>query len=261
MRYHGGKTRVGKCISKIIQGILNVSPNDIDGYIEPFCGMCGVLVHVVRNSNLQSYHASDNNNSVIIMWEKLRQGWKPDINKFNEKRFSELKGDGKSSAEKGFFGHAVTFGALYFQCYRPELTKLLNYSYNDVRKRSVILSDVVFKTCDYRSILEENPTRKLIYCDPPYERRSRYYDEFNKQLVFDSDDFWETCESLSLNNIVVISEQKKFFDYRYHKYTGKIHVIKLPSKQNRFGSTKRESGEYLGVMTHLDICLDNVCLI
>ena len=255
MRYHGGKTRLGKCIAETIQKILHEAGVEIDGYIEPFCGMCGVLVHVVQRCNLASYEASDNNSSVIEMWKHLRKGWRPDLSSFDEKQFQNMKGDGQSSAPKGFFGHAVTFGALYFQSYRPELVKLLDYSSRDVVKRSLILQDVVFRSCDYKELLREKVTNKLIYCDPPYEKRSRYYDEFNKQLVFDSDALWSVCEQLSEKNIIVISEQKQFFDDRSDSYTGSIRVLELPVKQNRFGATKRASGEYLGVMTRLPISL------
>jgi site-specific DNA-adenine methylase len=259
MRYHGGKTRLGKCIAGTIQTVLNDVGTLVDGYVEPFCGMCGVLVHVVQTSNLVSYAASDNNSSVIEMWKDLREGWRPDISTFDEKRFQEMKGDGQSNAQKGFFGHAVTFGALYFQSYRPELTKLLDYSSKDVVKRSLVLKDVVFRSCDYKKLLQEGTKNKLVYCDPPYEKRSRYYDEFNHQLSFDSTEFWKVCEELSIHNVVVISEQKQFFDQRSGGYAGNIRVLKLPVKQNRFGATKRESGEYLCVMTHLPIAVGDIC--
>lgn len=255
MRYHGGKTRIGKSIAEKIKVVIDNSGGLINGYIEPFCGMCGVFVHVVQKTNLQSYIASDNNASVIKMWEDLRDGWKPDIENFDEIKFLEMKGDGTSSSSKGFFGHAMTFGALYFQCYRPELYKLLKYSLGDIIKRSNIMKDVEFRSCDYKSIIgEEEIHNKLIFCDPPYERISKYYDEFNKRRSFDSDEFWRLCEKLSMKNIVVISEQKKFFETRVDNYTGFIHLVQLPVRYNRFGPQKKESGEYICIIT----CLPNI---
>jgi len=82
MRYHGGKTRIGKYISEKILKLIEISNPKIDGYMEPFCGMCGVLVHVVEKSDLKSYVASDTNASVIKMWKSLINGWKPDIKNF-----------------------------------------------------------------------------------------------------------------------------------------------------------------------------------
>jgi site-specific DNA-adenine methylase len=47
--YHGGKYRHGKEIADIIKIIYDKQPPDsIVGYIEPFCGMCGVYRHIVN---------------------------------------------------------------------------------------------------------------------------------------------------------------------------------------------------------------------
>lgn len=259
MRYHGGKTRYGKHISKIICGVLKQFDGTIDGYIEPFCGMCGVFIHVVENTNLLNYVASDNNPSVISMWKDLGEGWLPDVQNFDGERFNMIKGDGQSSAEKGFFGHAMTFGALYFQSYRPELKKLLSYSMNDVVKRRRIMKDVHFKTSGYKEIFhQKGEINKVIYCDPPYERRSRYYDESNNQISFDSEEFWNECVTISKCNILVISEQLHFFQSHVSGYPGNIRVFTLPAKKNRFGVTTRESGEHICVMTFLDVNLDKI---
>lgn len=105
--------------------------------------MCGVL------SDLLQYVASDCNESIIKMWKELEKGWNPDIASFDKKKFHLLKGNGESSAEKVFFGHATTFGALYFQNFRPELLRLLEFSKKDVIKRSVQMKDVMFMHSDY----------------------------------------------------------------------------------------------------------------
>lgn len=259
MRYHGGKTKLGKKIATIITKIINQCGINVKGYVEPFCGMCGVLTHVVQNSNLPRYMASDRNESVVEMWTALRDGWRPDIETFDEKRFNYLKGNGESTAEKGFFGHAVTFGALYFQCYRKDLMRLLDYSMQDVVKRSVHMKDVEFSSGDYTHV-SGNIDNSVIYCDPPYERRSRYYDEHNKILEFDSEQFWDVCVELSKFNIVMISENVSFFDNRVEAYTGKSRVIELPCHPNRFGKTRRDSGEFMCVMTHLDVALDEIVI-
>lgn len=256
MRYHGGKTKTGKAISRVVLKTIQQCDIKLKGYAEPFCGMCGVLIHVVQNSILPMYLASDNNESVISMWTDVRDGWRPDTTTFNEERYNALKGNGESSAEKGFFGHAVTFGALYFQCYRPDLLRLLDYSLNDVVKRSSVLNDVVFSSGDYSDIMGID--HSVVYCDPPYERRNRYYDEFNRRLVFDSDKFWRFCEKLSELNIVIISEHIAFFDKRVPSYSGNIRVVKLPGHPNRFGKTCRDSGEHVCIMTSLAVNLEEI---
>ena len=253
MRYHGGKTRYGRNIAQIISDIVKVSKVTIEGYIEPFCGMCGVFVHVVKNTDLKTYIASDINASVVCMWENLREGWRPDIQNFNEDRFNQIKADGHSNAEKGFFGHAMTFGGLYFQSYRPELRKLLPYSSADVVKRIEVMKNVNFLHNDYREIFKMDLSNYIIYCDPPYERRSRYYDEKNKIMSFDSDELWKQCVSISERNIVVLSEQGEFFRTRLCQYKGNKKVLKLPGRENTFGATTKNSDEHVCVMTFLDV--------
>ena len=260
MRYHGGKTRLGKAISRIIINTIHQCGFEINGYVEPFCGMCGVLTHVVQSSNLPRYLASDSNESVVKMWTSIRDGWRPEIETFNEERFNYLKGNGESSAEKGFFGHAMTFGALYFQCYREDLRRLLDYSMRDVIKRSLSLKDVEFSFGDYIQFVSGVMDNSVIYCDPPYERRSRYYDESNKIIEFDSETFWSVCVQMSRSNIVLISENISFFEKKMGAYTGKSRVINLPGHSNRFGKTCRDSGEFICIMTHLDVALDEIII-
>ena len=251
MRYHGGKSRLGKKIAEIVIEIIETDELEIVGYIEPFCGMCGVLTHVIQGSDLLQYLASDCNESVIKMWNALGKGWEPEITLFDEKRFDLLKGNGESSAEKGFFGHATTFGALYFQNFRPILLKLLEFSKNDIIKRSSYMKDVIFTHSDYKAISNYNVKNNVIYCDPPYEIRSRYYDEYNKQLSFDSDEFWDFCVALSSNNVVVVSETYSFLEERSKSYIGTKKIVKLPNRKNRFGSSWNHSGEYVCILTRL----------
>jgi site-specific DNA-adenine methylase len=73
--YHGGKYRHGEEIAIVIKDIYNKQPPDsIVGYIEPFCGMCGVYRHIVNllPKNLK-YIASDQHDSLILMWKALYQ--------------------------------------------------------------------------------------------------------------------------------------------------------------------------------------------
>ena len=249
MRYHGGKSRLGSNISEIILQVID--SYEILGYIEPFCGMCGVMSHVAVKSDLFQYFAFDNNVSVIKMWKELQTGWEPDIIKFDEDRFNLLKGNGESTAEKGFFGHAMTFGALYFQVFRPELKRLLQFSKDDVLKRIHNMKDVTFLDGDYKQTLHYNLKNYVIYCDPPYKRRSRYYDENNKKIDFDSDEFWKTCDKLSTNNVIVISEHEDFLESKCKNYTGTFNILKLPSRFNTFGKTSQKSGEFVCIITRL----------
>lgn len=90
-----------------------------------------------------------------------------------------------------------------------------------------------------------------MYCDPPYEIRSRYYDEYNNKLDFDWNEFWEFCVMLSHNNVVVISENYKFLESKSKSYSGTKRIIELPNRKNRFGASWNHSGEFICIITHL----------
>lgn len=90
MRCHGGKTKVGKQISIELIKILNDNKN-VKSYIEPFCGMCGVLYRLcgMCPSGI-SLFASDKNDSIVQMWRSFQNGWCPETT-FSKKQFIDLK--------------------------------------------------------------------------------------------------------------------------------------------------------------------------
>lgn len=127
--------------------------------------MCGVLTHVARDTSLDAYVALDSNVSLIMMWVALSTGWTPKIHGFNEQSFQSLKANGQSSAEKVFFGHALTFSGIYFQQFRPELMERLGSAFRSVSERSCNMEDVIFLSGDYRDVEADN---SLVFCDPTY---------------------------------------------------------------------------------------------
>jgi site-specific DNA-adenine methylase len=76
--YHGGKQKFGKEIAYEIflnsLDILEKQNNiEIKGYCEPFCGMMGVYQHIHDIfDNKIKYKAGDLNESVILLWKKLK---------------------------------------------------------------------------------------------------------------------------------------------------------------------------------------------
>ena len=95
--YHGGKQKFGKEIAYEI--FLNSIDRNIEikGYCEPFCGMMGVYQHIHDIfDNKIKYKAGDLNESVILLWKKLKTGWKPP-KKISENEYNEIKKrDGKT---------------------------------------------------------------------------------------------------------------------------------------------------------------------
>ena len=112
--YHGGKQRIGAQIAQIIHDTVSrvevQTGIKFKGYVEPFCGMLGVYQHILKlfreHKPKLKYRARDINESVIQMWNAVKEGWEPPT-RCSRKRFYELKGNGKSSPEKGFLVHLI----------------------------------------------------------------------------------------------------------------------------------------------------------
>ena len=123
-------------------------------------------------------------------------------------RFLELRGNGESSAEKGFIGHACAFREIYFITYKHSTPKnRLEYSKNKVLEISKQLKNVKFVHSDFTHW--SNLRGYIIYCDPPYFSCSKFLDEFNTHRNFDYSLFYEWVEEMTHWNLVFISERAK----------------------------------------------------
>jgi len=211
--YHGGKKRIGAEIAREIRNVADdIFEEDgikYEGYCEPFAGMCGVYQHIPElfedYSSSFKYIAGDRNESVIKMWNRAKRGWKPPTT-CTKVHFMELRGNGRSSAEKGFIGHACGFRGKYFVTWKTHGQNLDHQSQNVSRLAKGPLRNVKFTTCDYTqfSLLENH----IIYCDPPYLSSSQYLNERNVRCRFDNDAFMEWTENMTRqNNLVFMSER------------------------------------------------------
>ena len=198
-RYHGGKIRIGNHIAKaIIKYIKEYKDNYIiDGYCEPFCGMCGVYRYIVKYTCYNNYLAYDINSGVINFWNSLKNGWKPPEN-ISEKDFNNLKQTrNEMTSEHMFVGHLCSFGGHYFGSFTE------NYNTTHSRRKCIndalLLKNVSFKVNEYNNIT--NLKNFIIYCDPPYKKNHKY------KVKFDNDSFWKWCQDMAKDNIVIVSEQ------------------------------------------------------
>ena len=208
-QYHGGKARTGKRINNIILNYINDNNNNIQTYCEPFCGMCGVYRHIAPKLNLSfTLLAGDQNVSLILMWKELQSGWKPS-DQCSEEHYNQLRANGISSAEKGFIGHGQSKRGIYFSSYDNRDQTKKAYASKSIKISDIgsnNLKHVQFSSGDYTQF--SYLTNSMIYCDPPYTKQSRYYDEDDNRLSFDRDAFFEWVRiMLSKNNIILISDQ------------------------------------------------------
>jgi len=230
MKYHGGKTRSGKKISNIIQEIIDNDEN-IEGYCEPFCGACGVIKHLPQNNDKLTFLAGDTNGSMIEMWKSLQIGWEPDISNVSKEYYLSLKGNGESSAQKGFIGHCLSFGGLYFKVYMEELVLRIGTAKKNVIRRGECLDNVTFSNGDYTQF--SHLKKNIIFCDPPYQKLNKYYDEYDNRLKFDHDSFWDWCGEMKKNNVIIVNEM-----------SGIEKAISLSSKVVEFTPRNLKYGKY-----------------
>ena len=77
MKYLGGKQRLGKHLAPVLKDLwtklLKIQEyKNINGYLEPFCGSCGVLKNVTDTFN--NIEANDYHPDLIQMWKEVKSG-------------------------------------------------------------------------------------------------------------------------------------------------------------------------------------------
>jgi|688.fasta_scaffold230510_3 site-specific DNA-adenine methylase len=219
--YHGGKQRIGSEIAQIIYDLSTQIEDQtgiqFKGYTEPFCGMLGVYQHIIplfeEHRPRLKYQAGDINESVIQMWNAVKEGWEPPT-RCSRKRFYELKGNGESSPEKGFIGHACAFRSIYFATYKPGIN--LKYSSDRLVQMSNDIQPIQFKSGEYPQFSKLKGW--IIYCDPPYFTSSKYIDEYHHYRTFNYEHFYNWVEQMAKHNLVFISERSKLPYTRVGKF-------------------------------------------
>jgi site-specific DNA-adenine methylase len=228
--YHGGKIRIGRDIAQVIYQVASEVERQtgvrFKGYVEPFCGMLGVYRHIPAlfegHRPPLKYQAGDINGSVVKMWKASQKGWVPPV-KCTKKRFYELKGNGQSSAEKGFIGHACSYRSTYFSTFFDKAN--IKYASNQVIETTKFVSDVKFSHGSYEQFSKIKGY--IIYCDPPYFQGSNYWNEAHKFQTFNYEFFYTWVEKMSEHNLVLLSERAKLPYTLVATFTGneKLYLI------------------------------------
>jgi len=212
MRYFGGKQRISKQISELINKI-----NTYDKYVEPFCGSCNVASKI----KIENKILNDKNKYLIEMFNALKCGWiPPDVVSEDDYKFTKENQD-IIPCIAGFIGHACSNSGKYWGGYARDSTTR-NYAENgknSILKKMETLMDANFISRDFSSLDFKDC---LIYCDPPYKETTPY----NKNVVgtFQYDEFIEWVRKQSLNNLVLVSE------YKHNTPDGAKIVLEIESK-------------------------------
>lgn len=215
-RYHGGKQLNGRRLAMYMLEFLS-DDMTYDGYCEPFCGMLGVYRHMYSaldsDNNDMFFLAGDINASVIAMWNKAQTGWTPPAT-CTEAEFMKMKYDGQVTAEKGFLGHQLSFGGVYFASYIGRYGGQTHHATaaKKVHDLAESMPKIKFQSCSYDDY--SHLKNFIIYCDPPYKGTTqRYQNESREGLTFNHTLFWDWVRLMSKSNFVFVSEYSSPDDF------------------------------------------------
>ena len=205
MKYVGGKNKIGKYIAEVMKQM--VPPSMTSDYLEPFCGSLGVTVNMT--DTYTNINASDTHPDLIALWKDVQKGTFIPPTTLTETQWNNVKQLPSPSAMKAFIGFGCSFGGKYFSGYAQKYANGKNEDYlkaatNSVAKIEPKIKNVRFTCCDYK---KWNPTKTLIYCDPPYTYSKfpvKYRTSTKKYDVFNNDEFWDIMRQWSQNNFVFI---------------------------------------------------------
>lgn len=208
----GSKSKIAKFIIPILQDVID--KNNINIYIEPFCGGCNVIDKIKCGIRI----ASDKQHYLIELYKNLdKLSLLPDM--ITKEHYSDVRTayNTKNSKYEDWYIGAIGFlssynGRFFDGGYAGIITTKEGNTrnYYDEAKRNLLgqdLSNIIFKENDYKDITVSNA---LIYCDPPYKDTKQYGVSRN----FNHGEFWQWVREMSRNNIVIVSEEQAPSDFR-----------------------------------------------
>lgn len=206
MRYLGGKSRTRNQIAAYLNRIRK--PNQ--PYWEPFVGAGWVLEKIKG----QPIYASDANEALIFMWQRLQQGWQPP-SVVSEAEYQKAMNGEYDAALTAFIGFGCSFGGKWFDGYaRHEKGAVDEGKYAGQSHRSILckanrIDSAHFFTANFLECYVP-AYGCLIYCDPPYEDTTAY----GAVPPFDSEMFWKRVRWLEGHgHTVVVSEYQAPADF------------------------------------------------
>ena len=225
MQYLGGKSRISKQISEVINeisrwkvenSIRNCKSNferESNCFVSLFCGSCSVESKII---GFDRKILNDKHKYLIDMLNGVKNGYElPEVITEEEYKYIRNHKD-EDPVLTGFVGFGCSFGGKWFGGYARNKTGT-NYalqSKKSLLKDMKTLTDAEFICKDYKDVFL--PANCVIYADPPYDGTTGYGRE-----KFDSKAFWEYARSVSQNHLMFISEQSAPCTVRFYIHLGK----------------------------------------
>ena len=211
MKYTGSKSRISKDLCNIFNRIIY--ENGIKHYVEPFVGGANVIENII----CENKYGFDNNKYLIALWKKIISGWiPPDFIDKNMYRKIKLNPELCPDELVGIAGICASYNGNWFSSYgaisKTKIGTIRNYyqeGLKNIYKQVKKLNNVTFSHKDYRSLDILKMNNYFVYCDPPYLKNKKVYND----KEFDHKEFWNWVRVLSLNNFVVVSEYEAPSDF------------------------------------------------
>ena len=210
--YQGGKHRLGKKIANVISIVEKDLGYHHLPYVEPFCGMCGVMKNIASMYPKREIYGYDINEDIIEMWKSLQKGWIPPID-CDRKQFEQIKNNREiPSARRGFLGTVACYSNVFMGGYRKSIHQggrdYIGEAGRSLMKVYELVKNAIFKSSSYENV---DVLNKVVYCDPPY-MGNKFITPFFQN--FDHDKFWEVMRMWSKNTLVFISESTCPLDFK-----------------------------------------------
>ena len=201
MRYLGGKYRLRKQISQIINLTIDRQTDRQTVFVSLFCGACNVESLCVADRRI----LNDKNKYVIAFHKAMQKGFiLPDVVTKQDFEYIRNHKD-ENPALTGYVGFQCSFFGKFFHGYAGE--EYARQGHKNTIEIANGLKGCEFTSLDYRDV--HIPDGSVVYCDPPYADSTGWYATGS----FNNDEFWEYMRKISEKNIVLISERKAPEDF------------------------------------------------
>ena len=201
LRYVGSKNRIAKYIVPLIQSYIR---DDTKGYLEPFVGGANVIDKI----DCQNKIGCDIHKNLIALLRKVQDDITDIPDCILEDEYHAVKNNQDNYPEwyVGLVGFCSSFGAKYFGGYARNSKddssgKWSIGAISNLKKQAPNLRNIDFFCKDFKEIDINRLKGYVVYCDIPYRDTTKYATK-----AFPYEDFYEWCEEVSKNNVVLISE-------------------------------------------------------
>ena len=220
MQYMGGKSRISKQISEILNSAID---KDMP-FVSLFCGSCAIESKVQADVKI----LNDKHPYLIAMWQALQNGWMPPDVVTKEEYYRVKANMDENLALTGFVGFGCSFGGKWWGGYAKDKRgdDYCGQAKRGLLKDLVGIQSATFTCLDYRDV--EIPDGAVVYCDPPYVNTTGY-----TVGQFDTNEFWDYMRQISKRCDVYISEESAPDDFEYIWSKEKIRTLEKSDNVRR----------------------------